>query len=84
MRYRTARHARSVSTILAAAVFLTNGCGSDDEGGASTPDAPDTSTFEVTWSPETAVIDESHVGLVRQIDHEGRTYTLDATGIAGL
>ncbi|MEA3402621.1 MAG: hypothetical protein U9R79_15385 [Armatimonadota bacterium] len=43
-------------------------------------------TFDVTWDQSATVIDEDHLGLVKDVDPDNHRYTLDADGVqaAGL
>jgi hypothetical protein len=43
-------------------------------------------TFQVEWDPNTTVVDQAHIGLLKASDFDTRTYTFDYAGVhaAGL
>lgn len=42
----------------------------------------DSTTYDVTYAPETVVVDEAHLGLMTDSDPENHVYTFDAAGVA--
>ena len=44
--------------------------------------AQDTFTYDVTYAPDTVLVDEAHLGLLTDADPENHVYTFDAAGVA--
>jgi hypothetical protein len=42
----------------------------------------DQETFNVVWSPDTTLIDEAHLGLLKNADNVNYRYTFDAAGVS--